>query len=165
MSIPALENGLETLAFARKATLGLLEDIPDDKLRFRPGGAGNHATWITGHLAWTDDHFLSKLGDRESKCTGEWDALFGKGSRVLDQAEKYPPFTELREALSERRETLVSWFLSMSGERLAAALPEDWQVFAKSYGVLINTIAWHEGMHAGQLTVIRRELGLGPKFG
>ena len=53
----------------------------------------------------------------------------------------------------------------MSGERLAAALPEDWQVFAKSYGVLINTIAWHEGMHAGQLTVIRRELGLGPKFG
>ncbi|MCZ6816774.1 MAG: DinB family protein, partial [Planctomycetota bacterium] len=60
---------------------------------------------------------------------------------------------------------LVAWFLSMSGERLAAALPEDWQVFAKSYGVLINTIAWHEGMHAGQLTVIRRELGLGPKFG
>ena len=41
MSIPALENGLETLAFARKATLGLLEDIPDDKLRFRPGGVGN----------------------------------------------------------------------------------------------------------------------------
>lgn len=165
MSNPTLENGLATLAFARKATLGLLEDIPDDKLCFRPGGVGNHATWIAGHIAWADDFFLSKLGDRESKCSGPWSDRFAMGSKVQDSAEGYPPLRELLDAMGERREALVSWFKSMNESQLAAPLSGDWQDFAKSYGMLITTIAWHEGMHAGQLSVIRRELGLGPKFG
>ncbi len=44
-------------------------------------------------------------------------------------------------------------------------LTDDLQSFAPSHAALIPTIAWHEGMHIGQLTVIRKSLSLDPVFG
>ena len=34
--------------------------------------------------------------------------------------------------------------------------------FAANLGMLMTSIAWHEGLHAGQLTVVRKSLGLAP---
>jgi hypothetical protein len=44
-------------------------------------------------------------------------------------------------------------------------LPKDYEMFAANYCGLASSLAWHEGMHAGQLTMLRRDIGLGPKFG
>ncbi len=68
MSNPALENGLTALGFARQVTLGLLEDIPEDKLLHQLTPGGNHTVWVIGHLTVTDDDFLAKVGGREAKC-------------------------------------------------------------------------------------------------
>ena len=57
--IPDVESGAAEWAgcvgFSRAMTLGLLEDIPEDKLSYQPTPRGNHAIHVTGHLTVTDD--------------------------------------------------------------------------------------------------------------
>ena len=157
-------SGLATLGFARRATLGFLEDIPEAKLCYQPFSGANHALWIIGHVACTDNYFLSSVGGRETDFPAAWNELFGMGATVQTDAAAYPALGEVRGQLDSRREDLIAWFKSLDEEQLAAPLPADFQTFAPSHAALINSIAWHEGLHAGQLTVIRKALGLGPKF-
>jgi hypothetical protein len=59
-----LTNGVAMLEFARRVTLGLLEDIPEDKLFYQPFPGANHAIWIIGHVAWDDNFLLTALAGR-----------------------------------------------------------------------------------------------------
>ncbi|KPK45852.1 MAG: hypothetical protein AMK72_10460 [Planctomycetes bacterium SM23_25] len=59
-----LTNGVAMLEFARRVTLGLLEDIPEDKLFYQPFPGANHALWIIEHVAWDDSFFLTALAVR-----------------------------------------------------------------------------------------------------
>ncbi len=164
MSNPALENELAALGFARQMTLGLLEDIPEDKLFHQVTPGGNHAVWVIGHLTVTDDDTLAKLAGRGAKCSAAWRSLFGMGSKPTDKPADYPPISNLRQHLNMRREELVAWFESLDEAKLASPLPEELGTVATTYGASIFTLAVHEGLHAGQLSMIRRSLGIGPKF-
>lgn len=164
MSNPVLDNGLAGLAFARQTTLGLLEDIPQDKLFYQLTPGGNHAAWVMGHLAVTDDFVLTKAGGREAKCPAAWEKLFGTGSTPTGKPGDYPAVGEIKEHLNLRREELIGWFKSLDEAKLASPLPEGTEWLAKTHGGAMATLAIHEGLHAGQLTMIRRSLGLAPKF-
>ena len=159
-----LENGLAALAFARRITLGLLEDVPLDKLLHQPFPGANHAMWILGHIACADDWFLRTLGPRPSQLPEGWDELFGSGASLRTDSAAYPSWTQVLDQAAARREELVAWFRSLTEDELGQALPENLQPFGATNGVLMSTLAWHEGLHAGQLTTVRRSLGLAPRF-
>lgn len=165
MSNSILEQGSTVLAFSRRALLGISEDIPADKLTYQPFPGANHALWIQGHLASTDDYFLTALGRRKSELPAAWGALFGMGSSPAADARKYPALSEVRDALARCRESLLGWFRSLSASQLDAALPDDLKGFAPNHVGLMFSLAWHEGLHTGQLSAIRKSLGLKPKFG
>ncbi len=164
MSNVIIENGIAALNFARNWTLELLSDIPQDKLTHQPCAGGNHALWIAGHIAYADDLFASKVGNNRGRFSDSWVKLFGMETTPQADAGVYPSLSELTNALADNREGLLAWFGSMSAEDLAKPLPEDFRPFAANQGILMTTIAWHEGLHAGQLTVVRKSLGLAPKF-
>ncbi len=164
MSNLVLESGIAALNFARQWTLELLSDIPQDKLTHQPCVAGNHALWIVGHIAYADDGFLSGVGKKPARFSESWAKLFGMGSIPQAEAGAYPALSEVTNALADNREGLLAWFGSMSAEELAKPLPDDFKMFAATFGQLMTSIAWHEGLHTGQLTVVRKSLGLAPKF-
>lgn len=162
---PLLHAGLEALGFSRRTFNKLLDSIPEAKLTAQPVAGMNHAAWLAGHVAMTDDFFLSEIAGQDPKCPAEWKETMWMGSTAVDDPSKYPPMSELRAMLADRRQALCDWFASRSDEQLIEKLPEDWQGFAENYAVLMSTIAAHETMHAGQLTVVRKGLGLNPVFG
>jgi len=164
MASNVIENGLAALKFARDATLGFLEDIPRDKVCHQLTAGGNHALWITAHIALTDDDMLSGVGGRKRRCPADWTKLFGMGSKPVGDLGAYPSYDEIKQALHERREELAAWFKSLSDAQASAPLPKDFEFFAPNQAALASSIAWHEGLHAGQLTMIRRDLGIAPKF-
>ncbi len=159
------ENGLAVLAFARRGTLAFLEDIPDDKLCYSPIPGGNHAMWLIGHITLTDDELRSELGGGQAKCPTAWKKLFGSGSKPQPNLRDYPSPPELKACLHGAREDLVGWFKSLPDAKLAEALPKDFLQFAPNFAGLMASIAYHEGLHAGQLRVIGQALGKPPKFG
>ena len=165
MSNPVFESGIAALNFARQTTLGLLESIPQDKLTHQPCVGANHALWIVGHLGYADLMFLTHVGNKLIEPPQNWAELFGMGSVPKPDASAYPALGKLKEALADNRETLLGWFASMSAEELAKPLPDDFKSFAGNHGMLMTSLAFHEGLHAGQLTVIRKSLGIAPMMG
>ncbi|MBU0641554.1 MAG: DinB family protein [Planctomycetes bacterium] len=164
MAEMVLTNGLVAIGFARRATLGLLEEIPADKACHQIFPGANHALWIVGHLAAGENSFLTSLAGVTTDFPAEWNDLFATGSTPHPDPGKYPTLTEVRAQLDRRREELIRWFKDMSDEQLAAPLPAEYEAFARNHAALLPSIAWHEGLHAGQLTVIRKALGLPPRF-
>lgn len=165
MASPIVSCGLKALAFARRITVRLLEDIPEDKLCYQPVAGGNHALWIVGHLAASDNYYLSGLAGRRTGFPAQWRELFGMGSLPQPDPSHYPTLAEVQAQLSQLREELAAYFGSLSNEQLAQPLPGEFATFAPDFGTLASTIAWHEGLHTGQLTIIRKALGLKPAFG
>jgi uncharacterized damage-inducible protein DinB len=44
-------------------------------------------------------------------------------------------------------------------------MPEAWRKYAPTVADTISFFAWHEGYHAGQVSVLRKALGLPNAFG
>ncbi len=161
----ALSTGLATLEFSRSNLLSFMEDIPADQMCHQPVEGGNHTLWIAGHLAQTDDFFLTALAGRAPACPASYRTLFGMGSQPVNDPAAYPCLDDIKAQLDARRTDLVAWLKSLSLDQLAAPLTGDLAGFAPAHVALAGALAWHEGLHTGQLTFIRKSLGIGPKFG
>ncbi len=162
MSVSVLELGLRGLRFARTATLGLLKDIPEDKFLLQPAPKANHVLWILGHLAWTDDYFLQELAEQKSALPDDWSARFGMKSEPSPDRSRYPDVETVRTHLHARREAWLAWYGQRSPAELATPFTGELAGFAPNLGGLAHSLAWHEGLHGGQITVVRKALGLPP---
>ena len=161
----ALEIGKATLDLARGSTLKLIDGIPQDKLTFQPVPKTNHALWILGHCAVSDEHFPKAMGSEATILDASWSELFGMGSTPVDDPRKYPTLDEITGGMERAREALLEWFGSMDETKLLSPLPDDWKMFGPNFAGLMNSIAWHEAIHTGQLSAIRRALDLPNAFG
>src|SRR5688500_13142155 len=74
----------------------LVADVPDERLAEQPvpGRAMNHAAFILGHLAWSNDHAVTLLGG-SSQLPPAWAELFARGATPLPDRAKYPSKAEL----------------------------------------------------------------------
>ena len=160
-----IEAGIATLEFSRGATIKLLESIPPDARVLCPVKGANHATWIAGHIALTDNYFFKTVGGQSGALPESWESLFGMGSKCVSSSDAYPAWDEIIAAMHERRAALIDWFGAMSADELAEPLSDDLREFAPNRAALMPAIAWHEGFHAGQLTAVRRSLGMESMFG
>lgn len=159
-TLSSVDASLNGLALARGVTHKFLEGIADDKLTHRAAPGSNHALWIMGHLAHAENSFCSKISGNDSVLPENYTELFGMGSEPSDDASTYPSKSELMDALDKSRAFLISWLSGLSEDQLAAPLPDDYEMFGPNAASLATAIAWHEGVHGGQLIEIRRSLGL-----
>ena len=155
-----VQTAKATLELARNITLKMIDDIPADKTCHQAVRDTNHAVWVLGHTACTDDYFRTTLGGGEPVIDGSWNELFGGGSKPSADASAYPPIAEIKVKAAEAREAFVKWIDSLDDDTLNEPLPEKLSFFAPNHAGLPITIAWHEGFHAGQVSAIRRDLGL-----
>ena len=71
---------LDSLRFGRSFVTMMLEKTPDE-LFYKPAFEGaNHAAWVVGHLATTDEFFYKSLAGGEGALPASWDTLFGMNS-------------------------------------------------------------------------------------
>ncbi|MCZ6834319.1 MAG: DinB family protein [Planctomycetota bacterium] len=164
-SVSATEPGISAMRFARSATLKFLEGLTDEQLMHRPTPEANHATWILGHLAYVDDSIYTKVSGHDSVIPSNYKALFDSGTTPSDNASDYPSKDELLTNLEKAHTAFIGWFESLSDEQMASAPPEGLEIFGANFACVVATLAWHEGVHNGQLIEIRRTLGLPRAFG
>lgn len=158
------EVAVERLNWTRNYTNMLLEGIPDEKLTARAGDKGNHALWVMGHVALTDDQMLAAIAGKAPTLPESFGKLFGPGSQPSDSASDYPTRAELVEALRTTREALCDWVATIDDEAGREALPEAFRPFAPDVGSLPFGISAHELFHAGQVASVRSYLGIAPHF-
>ncbi len=148
------------LELSRNSTLKMVADIPADKFCDQPVPGANHAMWVLGHLANTDNWFASTLGNRESVIDESWGKMFGMKTTPASDPSGYPSIEDINAGLDRARQSLLKALESMDEQQLLAPLTEGMEAFAPNIAGAMSTLAWHEGLHAGQLSALRRSLGL-----
>jgi hypothetical protein len=119
----------------------------------------NHALWFAGHIAQTDNFFIAITAPSKAVEKARYSELFGMGSQPTSDPAAYPPVEEVLDYMRERRKTLLDVLDSLSEEDLAKPTPEGTPAFLPDIASVFETAAWHEGMHAGQVTIASRSLG------
>jgi len=156
---------IHQLKFARFCTKKIVEGIPADKMCTIPPGCAKHALWVIGHLACTDDYFLVEFGGRKSAVPEAWQKIFGMNSTASADTKIYPPVDQVLKTLDAGHAAVIKWLETLTPEQLEKAMPDGWQAYAPTLGDVPGFGAWHEGYHAGQLSAVRKGLGLPAAFG
>ena len=153
------------LEFARNFTEGLLDKFKESKdYTYQVHPNANHALWFAGHVAASDNFFISIVEPAKAVEKEGWGALFGMGSQPTSDPAAYPAPEEVLTYMRERRETLLEVLDALSEEDLAKSTPEGTPDFLPDIASVFEMAAWHEGMHAGQVTIASRGLGNRPVF-
>ncbi|MEX0820046.1 MAG: DinB family protein [Pirellulaceae bacterium] len=124
----------------------------------------NHALWFAGHMANTDNFFISVVAPQRAVEREGFAEKFGVGSRPTSQPSDYPPVEEVLAFMRDRRAVLLDLFDSLAEEDFAKPTPEGTPDFLADIGSVFEMAVWHEGLHSGQLSVTRRSLGFDPAF-
>jgi len=129
---------------------------------FQAHPACNHALWFAGHMATSDNFFLSLVAPEKATQLPDFQARFGMGSQPTNDPAAYPSPESVQEVMRERRQALLAVLDSFSDEDLARKTPAGAPEFLPDVGSVFELAIWHEGQHSGQLSVARRALGHKP---
>jgi len=151
------------LASMRQNSERLLADFKTpEQWTYQVHPACNHALWFAGHMATSDNFFLSLVAPEKTKKLPEFQAKFGMGSQPTNDPAAYPVPDAVLEIMRERRQTLLEVLDRLSEDDLARKTPAGSPDFLPDFGAVFELAIWHEGQHSGQLTVARRALGHKP---
>ncbi len=137
-----------------------LSDLAEEDLMKRPSPGCNHFAWQLGHLISSETSLL------ESICPGKgtplpdgFAAQHSKEACGIDDPASFCTKQEYLDLLQKARTATLAALESMSDEDLDRPSPEPFRQHFPTVGQMFTLIATHPLMHAGQLAVLRRQLG------
>ncbi len=144
----------------------LVGDMTDEELARPVPGAVNPPAYILGHLAICNDSALDLLG-QPAICPPAWHEAFAPGRTPSEVDFEYPSKDELLTKIGEGVERICASAPHASPE--AMARPQTFPFFKntpiKTVGDCVALLmTTHFSLHAGQLSVMRRQLGRPPLF-
>jgi len=137
-----------------------ISDLDDADLMCRPGPACNHLAWQLGHLISSEVYLLNQVAPgRETKLPEGFSDTHSKAMCGCDDANQFCD----KQTYVELFDTVRAASSAALGEFPESALddpsPEAFRDFCPTLGDMFTLIATHPMMHAGQFTVVRRQLG------
>jgi hypothetical protein len=156
------KDAIQTALTATQHLLGwYLSDLSDADLLVRPAPSANHIAWQLGHLIAAEVNLLGPqvpgaaypelpagFAEQHTRDTAAGDPPRGFRSK----ADYLGLFTKVREA------TLAN-VAKLSDADLDKPVTGGIARFAPTVGALLLLASNHTLMHAGQFTVVRRQLG------
>ena len=149
------------LHHARQQTLALVADVPDEVAHERSTPGVKPPAWFLGHLLLADTYLLHLLSGEP--LTGDFAVLlerYGPASESRPSGEHHPLalfVARLRQTNAAR----VGRVAAMTEQDLATPLRDSVLARAQpTIGHHLQSLVFHEGYHAGQLSAWRTAHGL-----
>ena|SRR5437660_9594726 len=161
-----LQLAIEQIVFARNYTLRLLDKTEAaDWFRQPPGGV-THIAWQVGHLAMAEYRLVLErvLGPRANDAeliSEEFLRLFGRESVPVPEVAKYPSQAEIRNIFERVHQQTLRELHDLDETELDKPILKPHSL-AKTKQWALVWCAQHEGVHAGQIGLLRRLLGYPP---
>jgi DinB superfamily len=161
-----LQLAVEQIVFARNYTIGLLDQTPACEWFRQPPGGVSHVAWQVGHLAIAEYRLtLERIrgaqpqdADLISKgCL----RLFGPESVPDADPAMYPGQTEIRALFDRVHEHVLRELQGLDESELDQSVLKP-HLFVKTKLRALLWCAQHEMLHAGQIGLLRRQLGYPP---
>jgi hypothetical protein len=140
----------------------VLEGIEGKAVSERLNEHVNHVQWIAGHLANSRYHLAPLLGLKVSFPYA--DSYTDRSqpppyNRAIDASVKYPSVSEIKKTWNDLAKPFTEKIAELNNEQLAAETPINVPT-GKTLSDLLAFIASHESYHIGQMSIIRKYLGL-----
>jgi DinB superfamily len=161
-----LQLALEQIVFARNYTIRLLDHTPvADWFRQPPGGV-SHIAWQVGHLAFAQYSLAMEpirgLQPQDVDLMPEkYLSLFGADSVPDADPKQYPNQAEIRAVLGRVHEQALQELDGLDDRELDQPVADPLP-FARTKLLMLHWCARHEMLHAGQIGLLRRQLGHSP---
>ncbi|QDS96737.1 DinB superfamily protein [Roseimaritima multifibrata] len=158
---------LGQMEFARAYTLELLEKTPAERWFDVPAGAPTCIAWQVGHLAVSQYGLLlfrqrGRQPDDLELIPGRFRKTYSRGSVPKSGPDQHPSADELLSKLHKVHEIAREELQGMEdGEGLLDPIDMPYAVYPIKLGAILFC-PLHEQIHAGQIGLTRRLLGLDP---
>jgi hypothetical protein len=161
-----LELAIEQIIFARNYTIELLDQTPVAEWFRQPPGGVSHVGWQVGHLAHAEYRLalwrIRGAQPQDSHLISEAHrGLFGYESVPDPDPAKYPSPADLRAVFDRVHEQALREVRGLDESELDQPVPHPHH-FAKTKLLAVVWCAHHEMLHAGQIGLLRRQLGYPP---
>jgi hypothetical protein len=158
-----LDRAAEQIAFARGYSLRLIDSVKRaDWFRVPPAGV-THVAWQVGHLAYAE-YRLALLrirgqlpGDKEL-ISDEFGRQFGADSTPERDPARYPSVDAIRATLDRVHARVLTEVPGYDPATLGQPMDQPHPI-AKTKLASLFWCSAHELVHAGQIGLLRRQLG------
>lgn len=134
-------------------------DLSDAEYFIPAVEGGNHAAWILGHIAVSEDLMVSLITGSPKRLPEPMHELFRGGSACVADASKYPSRSKIDDLLrTARTNTLAALAAFDEGKSNDPSPERPAKDFFPTMGSLWGMIGAHQFWHIGQLTDCRRVL-------
>lgn len=150
----------ELLATSRFVMTQYLRGLEDRDLLVRPVQGAHHTAWQLGHLVVSERRMVE--GVRKGSGV-ELPSGFEVAHEKDPSYSRDAGFSSLNEYVAlmmQQRERTLALLRDLPETDLCLPAPEFMRAYAPTNASVFLSIASHELMHAGQIAVIRRRLGL-----
>jgi hypothetical protein len=163
-----VENATHQIRTTRQFVLTVLEGV-DDNLWFRmPAEGVTHIAWQVGHLA-VAHYRLGIVRLREARphdaswFPADFMKVFAQGTTPVADPTVYPSVEEIRKVFHAVHEHVLLELPDYTDEQLEELSLIPHPLYTKK----IDSLWWcsrHEAMHAGQIALLKRLLGMPPRW-
>lgn len=158
------EGARQQLIYARNYSLSLLDSIPLERWFEQPQGCPTHIAWQVGHIA-TAQYLLTLFRVRGKDDADEqlipkvFLKEFGKGSQAQPVTSHAFSASDIKSVFDRLFSQVIKETASLEPEVLRRSVVMPFAVYPMILGSLLMA-PHHEILHAGQIGVLRRMLGL-----
>ncbi len=159
-----LRVALGQIEFARSYVLELLAATPEELWFEIPAGGQSNVAWQVGHLAVSQYGLLmfrqrGRLPEDLDLVPGRFRKRYGRGGSPLADPSQQPSAGELLERMQTIYEAAVGELNATAPEHFLEPVEMPYAVYPNKLGAVFFC-PLHEQLHAGQIGVLRRGLGL-----
>ena len=161
-----LQAAIGQIRFARDYTLGLLDATPQDRWFEIPDGMSTNIAWQVGHLTVSQYGLLMfRLQGRQDEdlelIPGRFRKAYTRGSTPSSDTTKQLSSDELKQRMAAIYIRSLAVLQSVAPEVLLEPIEMPFAAFPIKLGAVLFC-PLHEHIHAGQIGIIRRAMGLDP---
>ncbi len=160
------DGAREQMLFARGYLHTLVDTVPVERWFEQPAGCPTHVAWQVGHIA-SSQYLLTlfrtrgKLDSDEGLIPKAFLKQFGKGSEAQPAEASSFSAGQVLEIFDAVGREAVAVVPTLSANSLRQSVVMPYAVYPNILGSLLLA-SHHEMLHAGQVGIVRRMLGLTP---
>lgn len=158
--VAKLHAAIDAARWTKSVTDKLVADVPEHQITHQVQGVPNHFLWTLGHLTTFYSWATGLLGGTPTPLDERFQQRFGYKSQPVNNASAYPSLDSVRRGRDQAFHAMIEAARALGVTDVDQPTAMDSHGFAKSRLDVLHKAAWHEGWHHGQLSLLRRDLGL-----
>lgn len=134
-------------------------DLSDSDYFKPPAEGANHAAWLLGHVACSEDDLVAQITGGAKRIPEAMYELFKGGSACVGEPSKHPTRKQIDELFRNSRATTIETLKLYDERQWEEPSPQGWdKSMFPTMGAMWALQGTHQFWHIGQLAVCRQAM-------